>query len=114
MIFQQPLFILYRINKCKHKSEEAIKAKFAEMHQEGELADDELDNVAGGCSYDHYDDGRFMRIRVKGTDLELYVSSEGDDLDGHYVYAMYDDGKIYGKIHEWNYEVIATGASGSF
>ena len=30
-------------------SEEEIKAKFAEMHKEGEIADDELNNVAGGC-----------------------------------------------------------------
>lgn len=30
-------------------SEEEIKAKFASMHNEGEIADDELDNVAGGC-----------------------------------------------------------------
>ena len=36
-------------------SEEEIKAKFAEMHKEGEIADDELDNVAGGCGEDdHY------------------------------------------------------------
>ena len=30
-------------------SEEEIKAQFAAMHTEGEIADDELDNVAGGC-----------------------------------------------------------------
>ena len=30
-------------------SEDEIKAQFDAMHKEGELADDELDNVAGGC-----------------------------------------------------------------
>ena len=34
-------------------SEEEIKAKFAEMHKEGEIADDELNNVAGGCGGEH-------------------------------------------------------------
>ena len=33
-------------------SEEEIKAKFDAVHKEGELADDELDNVAGGCGGD--------------------------------------------------------------
>ena len=35
--------------ECIEATEEEIKAKFAEMHKEGEIADDELDNVAGGC-----------------------------------------------------------------
>ena len=30
-------------------SEEKLKVKFAEMHSEGKIADDELGNVAGGC-----------------------------------------------------------------
>ena len=30
-------------------TEEQIKAQFDAMHKEGELADDELNNVAGGC-----------------------------------------------------------------
>ena len=30
-------------------SEESVRAYFEQMHKTGELADDELDNVAGGC-----------------------------------------------------------------
>ena len=30
-------------------TEEQIRAQFDAMHKEGEIADDELDNVAGGC-----------------------------------------------------------------
>ena len=33
-------------------TEEQIKAQFDAMHHAGELADDELDNVAGGCGDD--------------------------------------------------------------
>lgn len=36
-------------------SEEELKVKFAEMHKEGEIANNELDNVAGGCGEEeHY------------------------------------------------------------
>ena len=30
-------------------TEEEIKAQFDAMHKEGEIADEELDNVSGGC-----------------------------------------------------------------
>lgn len=36
-------------------TEEQIKAQFASMHNEGELADDELENVSGGEMYDDWD-----------------------------------------------------------
>lgn len=34
-------------------SEESVRAYFEQMHKTGELADDELDNVAGGWCYNH-------------------------------------------------------------
>ena len=33
-------------------TEEEAKKYYAEWHKEGELADDELDNVSGGCGND--------------------------------------------------------------
>ena len=36
-------------------TEEQIKAQFDAMHSEGELADDELNNVSGGEMYDDWD-----------------------------------------------------------
>ena len=33
--------------------EEEIKAQFDAMHKEGEIADEELNNVAGGCGKDY-------------------------------------------------------------
>ena len=56
-------------------TEEEIKAKFDAMHKEGELADDELDNVAGGCGGGD-DDSNVPsfnsgdRVRVTSGDLK--------------------------------------------
>ena len=49
-------------------TEEQIKAQFDAMHKEGELGDDELDNVAGGCGGDEDQDEHWFnpgdRVRV--------------------------------------------------
>ena len=44
----EELFALAKENGIEMTEEEAEKY-FAELHKEGELADDELDNVSGGC-----------------------------------------------------------------
>ena len=46
-------------------TEEQIKAQFDAMHKEGELADDELDNVAGGCGGGDDNVGDIIGHRVK-------------------------------------------------
>ena len=50
-------------------SEEEIKAQFDAMHKEGELADDELNNVSGaGCGDDDSNEPPFKSgDRVRGT-----------------------------------------------
>ena len=96
-------------------SEEVIKAKFAEMHQEGELADNELNNVAGGfCYNDSYDDNKLMRIRIKDTNEEYNVIGKGSDWMGQYVVTANDDGTEHGRVYYGFYEIVATGASISF
>ena len=97
-------------------SEEEIKAKFAEMHNEGEIADDELDNVAGGgCAYREclVDNGQYMRIRKKTTQEEFDVYAKGCDLSGSYLDLMDENGNVVERIYG-NYEIVATGASASF
>lgn len=50
-------------------SEEEIKAKFDAMHKEGEIADDELDNAAGGGCFDSPVDeamGKYVRVISTG------------------------------------------------
>ena len=65
-------------------TEEEAKKFSAELHKEGELADDELDNVAGGCGDDGprpiYSDN--TRIRVWLQDGYCYP---GTVESSHYV-----------------------------
>ena len=47
-------------------TEEEAKKYFAELHKEGELADEELSNVSGGCgnSYDPHTDPNFRSFML--------------------------------------------------
>lgn len=47
-------------------TEEQIRAQFNAMHREGRIDDDELDNVAGGCSWlDGYSRPETVSVRVE-------------------------------------------------
>ena len=89
-------------------SEEEIKAKFEAMHKEGEVADDELDNVAGGAC----DDGKLGNI--------VKIKSTGQTGQITYVITAYryyrvtlDDGSTV-DCEEKDIEVICTAAAISF
>ena len=45
----EELLEMAKTEKIELTEEEAVKA-FAELHKRGELSDEELDNVAGGCA----------------------------------------------------------------
>ncbi len=65
----EELLALAKENNIEMTEEEA-KAKFAELHNEGELSDDELDGAAGGgCgkNKDSYSPQNGDRVRVKYT-----------------------------------------------
>lgn len=73
-------------------TEEQIKAQFDAMHKEGELADDELDNVAGG--------GCFFKssYRAKHKKTGKLGTAAWVPLDGGTLYTFTsDDGTIKGK-----------------
>ena len=72
-------------------SEEEIRARFAEMHKAGEIADEELDNVAGGCGTPSRppkhemaldDDGRVICpfCKVQFSSFAIYYNG-GDSYD---------------------------------
>ncbi len=61
----EELFELAKENNIEMTAEEA-KAKFAELHNEGELSDDELDSAAGGAC--HRPDGRMVTTVGNGCD----------------------------------------------
>ena len=78
-------------------TEEQIKAQFDAMHHAGELADDELNNVSGGCGdtkekYPKEGD----RVRIK-SECKEYAGKTGT-VTKWYIYGEYyvrldDDGK---------------------
>ena len=51
--------------KGTEMTEESAKAYFEQLHKSGELADDELDNVSGGCGDDEPVD---RRMKVSPSD----------------------------------------------
>ena len=92
--------------------EQAAKA-FAELHKAGELSDEELDNVSGGCK------GRTPKFSVndrvshKGSDgkavygtVVLIIPVESD-----YWYLVVDDGDIMGRPY-YESELTPVGGGG--
>ena len=83
--------------------EEATKA-FAELNKNGELSDEELDNVAGGC------EGRTPKFSV--NDRVSHKGSDGKEVYGtvvrigqekyYYVYYVVDDGETTEKEYDVN------------
>ena len=77
-------------------TEEEIKAKFDAMHKEGEIADEELDNVAGGGLCGDYERPSTVNVEVVsegvyrcpkcGRNLICLPSREDPNGDPYYVY----------------------------
>ena len=82
-------------------AEQAAKV-FAELNKTGELSDEELDNVTGGCG------GRTPKFSV--NDRVSHKGSDGKEVYGtvvrigqekyYYVYYVVDDGETTEKIYE--------------
>ena len=98
--------------------EEAAQA-FAKMNKNGELSDEELDNVAGGCGGRHPKFSVNDRVSHKGSDgKEVYgtVVRRGSLLRSpteycHICYVV-DDGETTEKIYEES-ELTLVGGGGT-
>ena len=90
----EELLAMAKAEKIELTEEEATKA-FAELNKNGELSDEELDNVAGGC------EGRTPKFSV--NDRVSHKGSDGKEVYGtvvrigeekyYYVYYVVDDGE---------------------
>ena len=97
----EELLEMAKAEKVELTEEEAAKA-FAELNKTGELSDEELDNVAGGC------EGRTPKFSV--NDRVSHKGSDGKEVYGtvvrigqekyYYVYYVVDDGETTEKIYE--------------
>ena len=59
----EELLAMAKAENINFTAEEAAKA-FAELNKTGELSDDELDNVAGGCGRDYEPSGETPKFHV--------------------------------------------------
>ena len=95
-------------------AEEAEKA-FADLHKTGELSDEELDNVSGGCSDGNPSDAGAADSREAvvflyevGQQVEMIIGKCGQTktvtiLD-RFIYESPDDGKFY-PYYKLEYEI---------
>lgn len=99
----EELLAMAKAEKIELTEEEATKA-FAELNKNGELSDEELDNVAGGC------EGRTPKFSV--NDRVSHKGSDGKEVYGtvvrigqekyYYVYYVVDDGETTEKEYDVN------------
>ena len=108
----EELLAMAKAEKIELTEEEATKA-FAELNKNGELSDEELDNVAGGC------EGRTPKFSV--NDRVSHKGSDGKEVYGtvvrigqekyYYVYYVVDDGETTEKEYYVN-QLTLVGVTG--
>lgn len=108
----EELLAMAKAEKIELTEEEATKA-FAELNKNGELSDEELDNVAGGC------EGRTPKFSV--NDRVSHKGSDGKEVYGtvvrisqekyYYVYYVVDDGETTEKEYDAS-ELTLVGVEG--
>ena len=97
------LLAMAKAENIELTEEQAAKA-FAELNKTGELSDEELDNVSGGCG------GRTPKFSV--NDRVSHKGSDGKEVYGtvvrigqekyYYVYYVVDDGETTEKEYDVN------------
>ena len=108
----EELLAMAKAENLNLTEEEASKA-FAEFNKTGELSDEELDNVSGGCK------GRTPKFSV--NDRVSHKGSDGKEVYGtvvrigqekyYYVYYVVDDGETTEKEYDVN-ELTLIGVTG--
>ena len=68
-------------NGMEDFSLESAKAYYEQLHKEGELSDEELDNVAGGAC--HTDDGRMVTTALNSCLNGFCCKRCGRNYEGH-------------------------------
>ena len=108
----EELLEMAKTEKIELTAEQAAKA-FAELNKTGELSDEELDNVSGGCK------GRTPKFSV--NDRVSHKGSDGKEVYGtvvrigqekyYYVYYVVDDGETTEKEYDAS-ELTLVGVEG--
>ena len=95
-------------------TEEQAAQAFAKMNKNGELSDEELDNVAGGgCQGRPPKFSLNDRVSHEGSDGKaVYGTVVGISSDFDYLYQVVDDGETTEKVY-YESELIVVGCGGT-
>ena len=96
----EELLAMEKAENIEMTAEEAAKY-FAELHKTGELSDEELDNVSGGCDKIEYDDFQ-MCICPSNIDFAFEIGTRVVVLDEFF----HDDGTIIDRrtlLHDYSF-----------
>ena len=107
----EELLAMAKIENIEISAEEAAKA-FAELNKTGELSDDELDNVAGGCGRDYEPSGETPKFHV-GDRLAMVHPVIGRSIAVRVTYVSSVKSCMNG-VNVFTYNTVAIGNKDSY
>ena len=107
----EELLAMAKAEKVELTEEEAAKA-FAELNKTGELSDEELDNVAGGCGRDYEPSGETPKFHV-GDRLAMVHPVIGRSIAVRVTYVSSVKSCMNG-VNVFTYNTVAIGNKDSY
>ena len=107
----EELLEMAKAENIEISAEEAAKA-FAELNKTGELSDDELDNVAGGCGRDYEPSGETPKFHV-GDRLAMVHPVIGRSIAVRVTYVSSVKSCMNG-VNVFTYNTVAIGNKDSY
>ena len=107
----EELLAMAKIENIEISAEEAAKA-FAELNKTGELSDEELDNVAGGCGRDYEPSGETPKFHV-GDRLAMVHPVIGRSIAVRVTYVSSVKSCMNG-VNVFTYNTVAIGNKDSY
>ena len=107
----EELLAMAKAENIEISAEEAAKA-FAELNKTGELSDEELDNVAGGCGRDYEPSGETPKFHV-GDRLAMVHPVIGRSIAVRVTYVSSVKSCMNG-VNVFTYNTVAIGNKDSY
>ena len=107
----EELLAMAKAEKVELTEEEAAKA-FAELNKTGELSDEELDNVSGGCGRDYEPSGETPKFHV-GDRLAMVHPVIGRSIAVRVTYVSSVKSCMNG-VNVFTYNTVAIGNKDSY
>ena len=107
----EELLAMAKAEKVELTEEESVKA-FAELNKTGELSDEELDNVSGGCGRDYEPSGETPKFHV-GDRLAMVHPVIGRSIAVRVTYVSSVKSCMNG-VNVFTYNTVAIGNKDSY